>query len=145
MAGGNCTAADPEIEPATFLAGRDPSLREAILLEQDAGFISTLPPNILAEVDAMRDRVHRQRHAIQSGQARELVHIGWHADHGCDPLSGLPVTSASTIPPASKKPPFKVESEKSCIFAQFIIGSTITLWCSCIDQANLIWIDKTWG
>ncbi|KNZ52222.1 hypothetical protein VP01_3645g4 [Puccinia sorghi] len=49
MAGSNCTAADPEIDPATFLAGLDPSVREAILLKQDDGFISTLPPNLLAE------------------------------------------------------------------------------------------------
>ncbi|KNZ51069.1 hypothetical protein VP01_4105g1, partial [Puccinia sorghi] len=71
MAAGNFTAANPELDLATFLARLDPSLREAILLKQDDGFISTLPPNLLAEVDAMRDCVHRQRHAIQYGQARD--------------------------------------------------------------------------
>jgi len=96
-AGGNRAPADPEIDPATFLAGLDPSLREAVLLEQDDGFISTLPPSLLAEVDAMRDRAHRRQHAIRSGRAR-------------DPLTGLPVTSASPIPPASKKPPVKVDA-----------------------------------
>jgi E3 ubiquitin-protein ligase HUWE1 len=45
--------ADAEIDPATFLAGLDPSLREAVLLEQDDGFISTLPPSLLAEVDTL--------------------------------------------------------------------------------------------
>ena len=85
-----------KIKP-TFLAGLDPSLREAVLLEQDDGFISTLPPNLLAEVDAMRDRVHRRQHAIRSGRAR-------------DPLTGLPVSSASPIPPTSKKPPIKVDA-----------------------------------
>ncbi|PLW29099.1 hypothetical protein PCASD_19760 [Puccinia coronata f. sp. avenae] len=72
-------------------------LREAVLLEQDDGFISTLPPNLLAEVDALRDRVLRRQHAVRSGRAR-------------DPLTGLPVTSASPIPPASKKPPVKIDA-----------------------------------
>ncbi|KNZ58453.1 hypothetical protein VP01_1928g6 [Puccinia sorghi] len=78
--GGNRAPADPEIDPATFLAGLDPSLREAILLEQDDSFISTLPPNLLAEVDAMRDCVHRQRHAIQSGHPSLYVLDGTRLD-----------------------------------------------------------------
>ncbi|WAR63783.1 hypothetical protein PtB15_17B384 [Puccinia triticina] len=96
-AGSNRAPADPEIDPATFLAGLDPSLREAVLLEQDDGFISTLPPNLLAEVDALRDRVLRRQHAVRSGRAR-------------DPLTGLPVTSASPIPSAGKKVPVKVDA-----------------------------------
>ncbi|KNZ60762.1 hypothetical protein VP01_1503g1 [Puccinia sorghi] len=76
--GGNCTPADPEIDPVTFPAGIDPSLREAVLFEQDDSFISTLPPNLLAEVDAIRDRVHRRQHAIQSGRALLLQAVsGW--------------------------------------------------------------------
>ncbi|KAA1107112.1 hypothetical protein PGT21_002719 [Puccinia graminis f. sp. tritici] len=96
-AGSNQAPADTEIDPATFLAGLDPGLREAVLLEQDDGFISTLPPNLLAEVDALRDRVLRRQHAVRSGRAR-------------DPLTGLPVTSASPIPSASKKAPVKVDA-----------------------------------
>ncbi|KNZ55506.1 uncharacterized protein VP01_265g8 [Puccinia sorghi] len=84
-AGGNCAPADPKIDPATFPAGLDPNLREAIFLKQDVGFISPLPPNLLAEVDAMRDRVHRRQHAIRSGQAR-------------DPLTGLPVDAVVDHP-----------------------------------------------
>ncbi|POW21744.1 hypothetical protein PSHT_02053, partial [Puccinia striiformis] len=96
-AGSNQAPADTEIDPATFLAGLDPSLREAVLLEQDDGFISTLPPNLLAEVDALRDRVVRRQHAARSGRAR-------------DPLTGLPVTTASPIPPVAKKVPVKVDA-----------------------------------
>ncbi|PLW38482.1 hypothetical protein PCANC_12478 [Puccinia coronata f. sp. avenae] len=51
-AGLNRAPADLEIDPidpATFLAALGPSLREAVLLEQDNQFISTLPPNLIAE------------------------------------------------------------------------------------------------
>ena len=97
MAGGTWLPVDAEIDPSTFLAGLDPSLRVAVLLEQDDEFISTLPPNLLAQVDALRDCVLRQQHAVQSGRA-------------CDPLTGLSVTSASPITPASKKPPAKIDA-----------------------------------
>ncbi|KNZ62423.1 uncharacterized protein VP01_1271g5 [Puccinia sorghi] len=50
--------------PVTFLAGLDPSLREAVLLEQDDSFFSTLLCNLLPEVDAMRDHDHLQQYAI---------------------------------------------------------------------------------
>ncbi|PLW05072.1 hypothetical protein PCASD_23321, partial [Puccinia coronata f. sp. avenae] len=53
-AGSNRAPAGPEIdpiEPATFLAGLDPSFREAVLLKQDNGPIF---PNLLAEVDTLR-------------------------------------------------------------------------------------------
>lgn len=94
----NRGAADPgEVDPATFLASLDPSLREAVLLEQDDGFISTLPPNLLAEVDALRDRVIRRQHAVRSGRGR-------------DPLTGLPITSASPIPSVGKKAPVKADA-----------------------------------
>ncbi|KAI9601992.1 hypothetical protein KEM48_001282 [Puccinia striiformis f. sp. tritici PST-130] len=76
-AGSNQAPADTEIDPATFLAGLDPSLREA--------------------VDALRDRVVRRQHAARSGRAR-------------DPLTGLPVTTASPIPPVAKKVPVKVDA-----------------------------------
>jgi E3 ubiquitin-protein ligase HUWE1 len=97
VAGGTWLPADAEIDPSTFLAGLDPSLRVAVLLEQDDEFISTLPPNLLAQVDALRDCVLRRQHAVQSGRA-------------CDPLTGSSVTSASPITPASKNPPDKIDA-----------------------------------
>ncbi|KAH9820843.1 hypothetical protein DFH28DRAFT_1121207 [Melampsora americana] len=94
--GSTRTAVEPaEVDPATFLASLDPSLREAVLLEQDDGFISTLPPNLLAEVDAMRDRMTRRHHAIRPSRDR-------------DPLTGLPITSSSGL--AVKKAPPKADA-----------------------------------
>ncbi|CAH7665807.1 hypothetical protein PPACK8108_LOCUS94, partial [Phakopsora pachyrhizi] len=46
-------SASADLDPATFLASLDPTLREAVLLDQDEGFISTLPRNILAERDPL--------------------------------------------------------------------------------------------
>ncbi|PLW25422.1 hypothetical protein PCANC_27905 [Puccinia coronata f. sp. avenae] len=100
VAGGTRLPADAEIDPSTFLAGLDPSLRVAVLLEQDDEFISTLPPNLLAQVDALRDCVLRRQHAVRSGRA-------------CDPLTGSSVTSASPITPASKNPPDKIDTVQS--------------------------------
>ncbi|MBW0460652.1 hypothetical protein O181_000367 [Austropuccinia psidii MF-1] len=90
-------AESSEVDPAAFLASLDPSLREAVLLEQDESFISTLPSNLLAEVDALRDRVIRRQHAVRSTRDR-------------DPLTGLPLTSVSPITSASKKTPVKVDA-----------------------------------
>ncbi|PLW51050.1 hypothetical protein PCASD_02483 [Puccinia coronata f. sp. avenae] len=67
QAGINRAPADLEIDPidpATFLAGVDPSLRETVLLEQDNRFISTLPLNLVAEVDALRYRALHRQHTV---------------------------------------------------------------------------------
>ncbi|KAI8460869.1 hypothetical protein BY996DRAFT_6429551 [Phakopsora pachyrhizi] len=91
-------SASADLDPATFLASLDPTLREAVLLDQDEGFISTLPRNILAEVDALRDRMSRRHHAIRSARER-------------DPLGGLATTSgASQIGTSSKKTLVKADT-----------------------------------
>ncbi|KAI8448064.1 hypothetical protein BY996DRAFT_6468561 [Phakopsora pachyrhizi] len=77
-----------DLDPATFFASLDPTLSKAVLLDQDKGYISTLPQNILAEVDALCDRLSLCHHAIRS----------------CGPLSGLATTGgASQIGTSSKK------------------------------------------
>ncbi|KAK2463266.1 hypothetical protein APHAL10511_004921 [Amanita phalloides] len=44
-----------EIDAASFIASLEPPLRQAVLLEQDDGFIQTLPSHIIAEAGAYRD------------------------------------------------------------------------------------------
>lgn len=42
-----------EIDSASFLASLDPALRQAVLMEQDEGFLQTLPSALLAEAGAL--------------------------------------------------------------------------------------------
>ena len=49
-----------ELDNADFLASLDPQLREVVLLDQDEGFLRTLPPHILAEAQGYREGAHRQ-------------------------------------------------------------------------------------
>lgn len=53
-----------EIDPATFLASLNPSLRQAVLLEQDDTFLSSLPANLIAEANVLREESNR-RHAAR--------------------------------------------------------------------------------
>lgn len=50
-----------EMDNASFLASLDPSLRQTVLMEQDEGFIQTLPSHMLAEVGAYREGQQSQR------------------------------------------------------------------------------------
>jgi len=52
--------APAELDNADFLASLDPQLREVVLLDQDEGFLRTLPPHILAEAQGYREGAHRQ-------------------------------------------------------------------------------------
>lgn len=52
--------APAELDNADFLASLDPQLREVVLLDQDEGFLRTLPPHILAEAQGYRESAHRQ-------------------------------------------------------------------------------------
>ncbi|KDR75882.1 hypothetical protein GALMADRAFT_248624 [Galerina marginata CBS 339.88] len=47
-----------EIDPASFIASLDPTLRQAVLLDQDDGFIQSLPSHMIAEAGAYRDELH---------------------------------------------------------------------------------------
>ncbi|KAJ7287510.1 hypothetical protein C8J57DRAFT_1707813 [Mycena rebaudengoi] len=44
-----------EIDPASFIATLDPTLRQAVLLDQDDSFIQTLPSHMIAEAGAYRE------------------------------------------------------------------------------------------
>ena len=50
-----------EIDAASFIASLDPSLRQAVLLDQDDTFLQTLPQHMIAEVDVYRDELHARR------------------------------------------------------------------------------------
>ncbi|KAJ3575128.1 hypothetical protein NP233_g1305 [Leucocoprinus birnbaumii] len=47
-----------DMDPASFIASLDPTLRQTVLMEQDGGFLQTLPPHILAEAGSFSD-IHR--------------------------------------------------------------------------------------
>ncbi|KAF7315636.1 hypothetical protein MIND_00079100 [Mycena indigotica] len=59
-----------EIDPASFIATLDPTLRQAVLLDQDDSFIQTLPSHMIAEAGAYREN-RRPRHqlGVRSGGA----------------------------------------------------------------------------
>ncbi|KAK0485978.1 hypothetical protein IW261DRAFT_1662959 [Armillaria novae-zelandiae] len=57
------TAPGPvDIDPASFIASLDPTLRQAILLDQDDGFIQSLPSHMIAEAGVYRDHQPRRFH-----------------------------------------------------------------------------------
>ncbi|KAG6866357.1 hypothetical protein C0991_005278 [Blastosporella zonata] len=65
------TGASAEIDNATFLASLDPTLRQTVLMEQDEGFIQTLPSHILAEVGNWRESYEQaQRLATRNAPIR---------------------------------------------------------------------------
>lgn len=41
-----------DIDPASFIASLDPTLRQTVLMEQNEGFLQSLPPHILAEASS---------------------------------------------------------------------------------------------
>ncbi|KAK7057165.1 hypothetical protein R3P38DRAFT_3252330 [Favolaschia claudopus] len=49
------TGVPAEIDPASFIATLDPTLRQAVLLDQDDSFIQTLPSHMIAEAGAYRE------------------------------------------------------------------------------------------
>lgn len=63
--------ADPsnaeEMDNASFLASLGPDLREEILLTADETFLNSLPPNILAEAQLLRERASIRRQTVQDG------------------------------------------------------------------------------
>ncbi|KAJ3152974.1 hypothetical protein HDU86_005429 [Geranomyces michiganensis] len=50
-----------EIDPASFFATLDPSLRQTVLMEQEDGFLATLPSALVAEANAFRGQRQRGR------------------------------------------------------------------------------------
>jgi len=55
-----------EMDPASFFASLDPTLRQTVLMEQDGSFLQSLPPHILTESNF----THRQRQPHHRGTAR---------------------------------------------------------------------------
>lgn len=46
-----------DIDPNSFLSALDPALRQTVLSEQDPDFLASLPANLVAEANAMRERL----------------------------------------------------------------------------------------
>ncbi|KAH9485384.1 E3 ubiquitin-protein ligase ptr1 [Psilocybe cubensis] len=61
-----------EIDPASFIASLDPTLRQAVLLDQDDGFIQSLPSHMIAEAGAYRDELHGGRSLASRIPARNV-------------------------------------------------------------------------
>jgi E3 ubiquitin-protein ligase HUWE1 len=55
------TGEPADIDPASFIASLDPSLRQAVLMDQDDGFIQTLLSHMIAEAGVYRDEVQARR------------------------------------------------------------------------------------
>ncbi|KAJ6586954.1 hypothetical protein DFH09DRAFT_1359428 [Mycena vulgaris] len=67
------TGAPAELDPASFIATLDPTLRQAVLLDQDDSFIQTLPSHMIAEAGAYREgRGPRRQLATRSSGPRTL-------------------------------------------------------------------------
>jgi E3 ubiquitin-protein ligase HUWE1 len=54
--------APAKIDNADFIASLDPQLREVVLLDQDDGFIQTLPSHMIAEAQGYWEGSHRHHH-----------------------------------------------------------------------------------
>ncbi|EAU91398.2 Huwe1 protein [Coprinopsis cinerea okayama7 len=59
-----------EIDPASFIASLDPTLRQAVLMEQDDGFLATLPSHMIAEAEAYRDDLRPRRRLHRAAPPR---------------------------------------------------------------------------
>jgi len=61
-----------DMDPASFIASLDPQLRQDVLLDQDEGFIQTLPSHIIAEAGAFRERAPRHPPRITGSRAEAV-------------------------------------------------------------------------
>ncbi|KAK7053298.1 E3 ubiquitin-protein ligase tom1 [Paramarasmius palmivorus] len=62
-----------DIDPASFIASLDPTLRQAVLMDQDDGFIQTLPSHMIAEAGTYRSAPRRQIHIGPRGVQRPVT------------------------------------------------------------------------
>ena len=62
----NAPVGPSDIDPASFLASLDPQLRQVVLMEQEEGFLQTLPSAMIAEATAMRETFSGRRYANTS-------------------------------------------------------------------------------
>ncbi|KAF8525043.1 hypothetical protein BU17DRAFT_41797 [Hysterangium stoloniferum] len=49
-----------DMDPASFLASLDPQLRQVVLMDQEEGFLQTLPSHLIAEATVWRDGANRR-------------------------------------------------------------------------------------
>jgi len=61
-----------EIDPASFIASLDPSLRQSVLLDQEDGFIQSLPAHMIAEAGAYRDELQAGRSLTARNPGRSI-------------------------------------------------------------------------
>ena len=94
-AGGTAGARAEDMDPASFLASLDPTLRQHVLMEQDDEMLANLPEEIAAEARALAGErpMHRFQGIPRAGRSDEIVR---HLLDGSRPP-----------PPATKKPPRK--------------------------------------
>ena len=65
--------APAEIDAASFIASLDPSLRQAVLLDQDDNFLQTLPPHMIAEAGVYRDEAHARHNHSSRNPVRPIA------------------------------------------------------------------------
>jgi len=70
-AGAGAGAAPVDMDPASFIASLDPQLRQDVLMDQDEGFIQTLPSHIIAEAGSYRERAPRRIPPVNAGSRTE--------------------------------------------------------------------------
>ena len=70
-AGAVPVAAPVDMDPASFIASLDPQLRQDVLMDQDEGFIQTLPSHIIAEAGSFRERAPRRIPPVSAGSRTE--------------------------------------------------------------------------
>ena len=69
--GAGAVAAPVDMDPASFIASLDPQLRQDVLMDQDEGFIQTLPSHIIAEAGSYRERAPRRIPPVSAGSRTE--------------------------------------------------------------------------
>jgi E3 ubiquitin-protein ligase HUWE1 len=70
-AGAGAGSAPVDMDPASFIASLDPQLRQDVLMDQDEGFIQTLPSHIIAEAGTYRERAPRRIPPVSAGSRPE--------------------------------------------------------------------------
>jgi E3 ubiquitin-protein ligase HUWE1 len=70
---GGSGAQAQEMDNASFVASLAPDLRQEILMNADEAFLSTLPPNLVAEAMLMREREPRGGEEIEAAAATSAV------------------------------------------------------------------------
>ena len=109
--------ADPsraeDLDPASFIASLAPDLREEILVTSDADFLNSLPPDIQAEAQLLRER-DRHRHDMQiAAAANERSREGGRQQHASDQSGGATVRRGQSKKRAKTK--IRVDCNRSTV------------------------------